>query len=170
MVKRAVVTKQMLEDLCNRQHERLVEQDAAINQLTTKHNKTEQDLLSLEHAAKKLSKRFIKNYKYCVKLTKYNRDLGIQNNEFLRDRNDVIRKYNFLVQSSQFISREELAEWNRKLPENKNFNGSATELKADLLESGKVRYRVQLKTRRLPSGKTIKLATQTEKEKDDDKR
>ena len=43
--------------------------------------------------------------------------------------------------------------------------GLTEEFKADVLESGKVRYEVKLKPLTLPSGKKIKLAT-TKKEED----
>ena len=88
--------------------------------------------------------------------------LGLtKNQQFLKERNDVIRKYNFLVQAKKEVEAAELAGWNRKLPENKHYKFE--EFKADVLESGKVRYVVKMKRHTLPSGKKIKLATKEDK-------
>ena len=162
-MKQKRVTKIMLEDLCNLQHETLKKRDAYAKVLCNKINELTDDYAELEKAAKKLTKNYLINYKDCTKIWKLNRDLALQNAEFLRDRNDVIRKYNFLVQCSKFIPKDELAAWNKKLPENPQYE--TEEFKADVLESGKVRYEVKLKPLTLPSGKKIKLAT-TKKEED----
>ena len=121
----------------------------------------ETDLNKYDELGCAMSKRFVDVYKNNLELWKLNQELGEQNQQFLKERNDVIRKYNFLVQAKKEVEAAELAGWNRKLPENKHYKFE--EFKADVLESGKVRYVVKMKRHTLPSGKKIKLATKEDK-------
>ena len=121
----------------------------------------EADLNKYDELGCAMSKRFMDVYKNNLELWKLNQELGEQNQQFLKDRNDTIRKYNFLVEAKKEVEAAELAGWNKKLPENKNYKFE--EFKADVLESGKIRYTVKMKNIKLPSGKKIKLATKEDK-------
>ena len=119
-----------------------------------------EDYNELEETSIKLSKRFIGFYNEYLKVHELNRELGKQNQEFLRDRNDVIRKYNFLVELKKEVDEAERKGWSKKLPENNKYK--LEEFKADVLESGKVRYKIKMKDLTLKSGKKIKIADKEE--------
>ena len=53
-----------------------------------------------------MSKRFVDVYKNNLELWKLNQELGEQNQQFLKDRNDTIRKYNFLVEAKKEVEAE----------------------------------------------------------------
>ena len=160
----------MLEDLAVKQHKNLVERDKFLKKLikdleleTKEKEKWKkayvvlgEDYNELEENCIKLSKRFIDFYNDYLKVYELNRELGIQNQKFLADRNDVIRKYNFFIECKKEVDEAERKGWTRKLPENNKYK--MEDFKADVLESGKVRYKIKLKDLTLKSGKKIKIA------------
>ena len=164
------VTKAMLEDLAVKQHKNLVERDKFLKKLikdleleTKEKEKWKkayvvlgEDYNELEENCIKLSKRFIDFYNDYLKVYELNRELRIQNQKFLADRNDVIRKYNFFIECKKEVDEAERKGWTRKLPENNKYK--MEDFKADVLESGKVRYKIKLKDLTLKSGKKIKIA------------
>jgi|TARA_X000001382_G_scaffold27696_1_gene17754 hypothetical protein len=155
------VTRDMLTKLCKRLFARCKLLDKIGLSWQHKAEELEKDLDKYDELGCNMSKRFMDVYKNNLELWKLNQELGEQNQQFLKERNDVIRKYNFLVQAKKEVEAAELAGWNRKLPENKHYKFE--EFKADVLESGKVRYVVKMKRHTLPSGKKIKLATKEDK-------
>ena len=66
---------------------------------------------------------------------------------------------------AQGMGRQTIVETKQVFPTKQQPQYETEEFKADVLESGKVRYEVKLKPLTLPSGKKIKLAT-TKKEED----
>lgn len=167
---RKTVTKAMLEDLAVRQQKELVERDKFLKKLiadlkleTEEKEKWKkayvvlgEDYNELEEISIELSKRFIGFYNDYLKVYELNRKLGIQNQEFLTDRNDVIRKYNFFIECKKVVDEAERKGWTKKLPEYNKYK--MEDFKAEVLESGKVRYKIKLKDLTLKSGKKIKIA------------
>ena len=103
------------------------------------------------------------------KLYTSNVELGKQNEDFLKERNDVIRKYNLYIQFQKMIPEEELKAWTQKLPENSknkfHFNAKDYEMTSEVLESGKVKYVISKIKKELPSGKEVELVDVIDKEK-----
>ena len=155
------VTRDMLTKLCKRLFARCKLLDKIGLSWQHKAEELERDLDKYDELGCAMSKRFMYVYKNNLELWKLNQELGEQNQQFLKDRNDTIRKYNFLVEAKKEVEAAELAGWNKKLPENRNYKFE--EFKADVLESGKIRYTVKMKNIKLPSGKKIKLATKEDK-------
>ena len=149
-----------MQELVTKQRQQLKQRDDEIERWKKAYVMLGEDYNELEEVSIELSKRFIGFYNEYLKVHELNRELGKQNQEFLRDRNDVIRKYNFLVELKKEVDEAERKGWSKKLPENNKYK--LEEFKADVLESGKVRYKIKLKDLTLKSGKKIKIADKEE--------